>query len=74
MAEQKHKWKAVEQFGRAPKLEVAFERDGRVLAYLLPSDPHNQECFDAMKEIKRIFMLGLKVDNKPKALEDRRVE
>ena len=63
-------WKAVEQFGKAPKLELAFERDGKVLAYLLPSDPHSQECFDAMKEIKRIFNLGLAAD--PKSRRGRR--
>lgn len=49
------KWKVVPQFGRAPKLELAFERDGRIYAYLVPADERRQECFDAMKEIGEIF-------------------
>lgn len=37
--------------GRAPRLELAFVRGGRALAYVVPADERSQECFDAMREI-----------------------
>lgn len=51
----KSKWRVLPQFGRAPKLELAFERGGKIYAYLIPADERRQECFDAMKEIAEIF-------------------
>ena len=65
MAKRKPEWKILEQFGRAPKLELAFERKGRIFAYLIPADPRLQDNFDAMKEIKEIFCRGLKAAERP---------
>ena len=41
--------------GRAPNFTLAFERDGKVWAYLIPADEHKQECFDAMREIAQTW-------------------